>query len=130
MRTWRLMGGYDAETTTFSALAGTPASPFVPDFNGRLLGLRVIVSQSAASSLVEFQSFRLTCANWTPNMMEIGAVGNGLMTAPAPARPNFDYEVDQPIVAGVGIEIQGRNITAATPVTVETFILGLFDVQK
>lgn len=130
MKIWRLLAEYDAETTTFSACAGTPASPYTPDFNGRLTGLRTIVSQSAATSLVEFQQFRLTCSSWTPNTIEIGCVGNGLMTAPAMSRPIVDYEVDQPVIAGVPITIEARNITAATPITVETFVLGLFEVGR
>jgi len=131
MKVWRLLAEYDAETTTtFSACAGTPASPWTSDFNGWLTGIRVIVSQAAATSLIEFQQFRLTCAAWSPNLMEIGCAGNGLMTAPACMRQTFDFEVYQPVISGTPVQIEGRNITAATPVGVETFILGQFEVAQ
>jgi len=130
MKIWRLLAEYDAETTVFSGCAGTPASPWTSDFNGTLIGLRVIISQAAATTLTEFVQLRLTCASWTPNTLEVGAVGNGLMTAPSMSRPVVDYEVEQPIQAGVPITIEGRNITAATPITNEVFILGEFVVGR
>lgn len=128
-RFWRLMGEYDAESTTYSALAGTPASPFTPDFNGRLLGLRTIPSGAAATSLMRHQQFRLTSNNFRPNTIEVGVQGSGLETAPLVPNNPIDWQVDQPVVAGVPIAIEGRNISAATPVTVESFIYGLFEVQ-
>lgn len=128
-RIWRLMAEYDAEATTFGAAAGTPASPFTPDFNGRLIGLRTIQSQGAATTLFEHVEFRLTCSGWSPNTIEVGVQGNGLMTAPAIGREHMDWQVDQVIRAGVPITIEGRNITAATPVTVEAFLYGLFEVS-
>lgn len=128
-RVWRLLGEYDAETTTFSALAGTPASPFTPDFNGRLIGLRTIPSGSAATSLVRHIEFRLTCANWRPNTVEVGVQGSGLETVPLIPNRAMDWQIDQPVQAGVPITIEARNITGATPVTVEAFIYGLFDVS-
>lgn len=128
MRIWRLMAQYDAETTTFSAAAGTPASPFTPDFNGRLVGLRTVPSGAAATSLMRHIQFRLTCANWRPNTIEVGAQGSGLETAPLQPNSPIDWSVDQAVQAGVPITIEGRNLTAATPITVEAFIYGCFEV--
>jgi hypothetical protein len=128
MRIWRLLALYDAETTTYSAAAGTVASPFTPDFNGRLVGLRTIPSGAAATSLTRHIQFRLTCANFRPNTIEVGAQGSGLETAPLNPREAIDWSVDQPVVAGVPIAIEGRNLTAATPITVETFVYGCFEV--
>lgn len=133
MRVWRLMGYYDAETLTYSALAGLSghgASPYTPDFNGRLTGLRILLGLAAATSLSANQVFRLTCSKWQPNTLEIASTGNGLATAPAQVRPVVDYDVDQEVVAGVPITIEGKNMTSATPVTVETIIMGLFEVAK
>ncbi len=126
---WRLLAEYDAETTTYSACAGTPASPFTPDFNGRLVGLRTIQSQAAATTLAEHAEFRLTCSKFLPNTIEVGVQGAGLMTAPAINGGHMDWQVDQPVIPGVPITIEGRNITAATPVSQEAFLYGLFDVQ-
>ena len=128
-RFWRLMAEYDAETTAYSACAGTPASPYTPDFNGRLLGLRTVPSGSAVTSLTRHIQFKLTCANWKPNAIEAGAQGVGLETAPLHPAPLCDWQVDQPVQAGVPITIEARNITAATPITVETFVYGLFEIQ-
>lgn len=127
-RIWRLLGEYDAETTTYSALAGTPSSPYTPDFNGKLIGIRTVTSQGAATSLIEHIEFRLTSSQWNPNTIEVCGQGNGLMTAPAIGREHMDWQVDQPVKAGVPITIEGRNITAATPITVEAFVYGLFEV--
>jgi hypothetical protein len=129
MKIWRLMGEYDAETTTYSACAGTPASPFTPDFSGRLIGLRTIASGSAVTSLTRHIEFRLTCAKWQPNTIEVGVQGSGLETAPLNPSFHKDWEVDQEVVAGVPITIEARNITAATPITVESFIYGLFEIK-
>lgn len=128
-RIWRLLGEYDGEATTFAALAGTPASPYTPDFNGKLIGLRTIPSGSAASSLLRHIEFRLTCSGWAPNTVEVGCQGSGLETAPLNPGPSMDWQIDQPVQAGVPITIEARNITGATPVTVEAFIYGLFDVR-
>lgn len=131
---WRLLGQYDAETTTFSAFAVTGmASPFTPDFNGRLVGLRGIANRSAASSLVNHVEFRLTCASFNPNTIEVGVQGSGLQTAPAlqsGSTATNDWEVDQPVIAGVPITLEGRNVTADTPVTVSALLYGLFEVGK
>ncbi len=128
MRIWRLLAETVDEGATFLACAGTPASPYTPDFNGRLVGLRTIPSGSAATSLTRHVEFRLTCANWRPNTIEVGCQGSGLETAPlVPGNAN-DWSVDQPIQAGVPITIEARNITAATPITVESFLYGCFEV--
>lgn len=131
MRYWKLLAGYDAETTTYSecALSGF-ASPYSPVENARLKGLRMVINRSAASSLINHVQAKLTCATFKPNSIECGGQGSGLQTAPAlqsGATAVLDWEVDQPVQAGVPITIEMRNRTADTPVTVETLIYGLFD---
>lgn len=128
-RIWRLMAETVDEGTTFVACAGTPASPYTPDFNGRLIGLRTVPSGAAATSLTRHVQFRLTCANWRPNTLDVGAQGSGLETAPLVPNSAMDWAVDQPVQAGVPITIEARNITAATPITVESFVYGCFEVQ-
>lgn len=127
-RVWRLLAEYDAEGTTFAECAGTPASPYTPDFDGRLIALRTIQSQAAATTLAEHTEFRLTCSNFRPNTITVGVQGSGLMTAPAFNAGHMDWPVDQPIKSGVPITVEARNITAATPVSQEAFIYGCFDV--
>jgi len=129
MRTWRLLGQYDAESTTYTALAVSGmSSPYAPDFSGKLVGLRTVVNRSAASSLINHVEFRLTCTTFKPNAIEVGAQGSGLQTAPALQAEHMDWQVDQPVQAGVPITIEARNITADTPVTVSALIYGLFEV--
>lgn len=129
MKIWRMMGHYNAETATYSACAGTSqTSPWTPDFNGRLIGLRTQMSIAAATSLLGHVQFRITCANFKPNEMHAYAVGEGLATAPASPLPTVDFPVDQQIVAGVPINVEGR-CTDAVPVTVEAYLYGCFEVS-
>jgi hypothetical protein len=124
------MAEYDAETKTYSACAGGTSgasSPYSPDFDGRLLGVSVLPIDNAATSLVNGLQFKLTCTKWTPNAIEVFGNGTGLRTVPAFAQPRMDYVVDQPIKAGVPITIEGRNLTADTPVTVGALVLGYFE---
>lgn len=118
---------YDVETTTYTECAGTVASPYNPDFSGRLIGLRTIVGAGAATTLTEHIQFRLTCQSFSPNSIEIGAQGSGLHTAPAFAAAPLEFPVDQDVKVGVKITIEGRNLTAETPVTNEVYIYGLFE---
>lgn len=128
-RMWRLIGEYDAETTTYSACAGaSQTSPYTPDFSGRLVGLRGIMNRSAASSLINHVQFRLTCTTFRPNTIHGAVQGSGLQTAPALQPGPLDFEVDQTVQAGVPITVEARNVTADTPVTVSVLLYGLFEV--
>lgn len=128
---WKLLGEYDAETTTFSAFAGGGgASPYTPRKSGTLKGLRVVVNRSAASSLINHVEFRLTCDTFDPNSVECGGQGSGLQTAPAlqsGMTAITDWVINQPVNAGVPITLEGRNITADTPVTVSALLYGYFE---
>lgn len=127
-KVWRVMGHYNAETQAFSALAGTfGASPFNPDFSGRLVGVRLLESQEAATSLVCGVVIRMTCAKFTPNLLEFALNGQGLKTVPVSTQQVIDYQVDQPVVAGVPITLEGKN-DVATAVTVSVLVMGCFDV--
>jgi len=125
---WRLVGEYDAETTTFSACAGAAqTSPYTPDETAKLVGLRVIANRSAASSLINHVQFRLTCTTFKPNTIHAGGQGTGLQTAPALQQGGIDYPVEQDVQAGVPITVEARNVTADTPVTVSVLLYGCFE---
>ncbi len=128
MAKWsRVMGEYDAETQAFSAFAGGGgASPYNPDKEGVLKGVRLIVGSQAATSLVEGAIIRLTSTSFAPNMIEFAVQGNGLRTAPAAKPPIYDYPVDQPVKTGVPITMEGRNLVA-TAVTVSILLVGMFE---
>jgi hypothetical protein len=124
---WRLLGEYDAESTTYTALAGPKgSSPYNPDFSGKLIGLRVVMNRSAATSLINHVQFKLSCTTFTPNSIECGVQGSGLQTAPALQPSAMDWQVDQPVQSGVPITIEARNNTVDTPVTVSVMLYGLF----
>lgn len=131
MRVWRLLGEYNAETTTYSECAGTAqTSPYTPDFSGRLVALRCIVGGGAATSLVNHIQFRMTCTTFKPNVLHCAGQGSGLQTAPAVKIGEvLDWPCDQPVQSGVPITVEGRNVNAATPVTVDAMIYGLFELS-
>lgn len=124
---WKLLAEYDAETTTYSECAGgSGSSPYTPTEAAKLVGLRVVVSADAATTLTEAVQFKLTCSTFKPNSIEVVGQGIGIATAPRVGVPYMDYAVDQPVAAGVPITIEARNVTADTPVTNNVLILGCF----
>lgn len=129
MAYWRLIGEYNAETTTYSACAGAAgASPYIPDKSGTLKALRTMVGGGAATSLVNHIQVKLTCTTFTPNSIECGIQGSGLQTAPAVKTGEIlDWAVNQSVQAGVPITVEARNVNAETPVTVDAMIYGYFD---
>lgn len=123
---WRLIGHYTGEAQTYEAFSGTfQTSPYTPDENAHLVGLRVMVAPEAATSLVEGVQIRLTSTTFKPNTIHVCAIGNGLATVPAIPAPVLDYQVDQPVQAGVPITIEGRH-AVATAVTCNLMLMGLF----
>lgn len=125
----RLIGHYNGEATTYEALAGTfQASPYTPDIDGKLTGIRVMIGGEAATSLVEGIQFRLTSTTFTPNTIHVCGMGNGLRTVPTSGIQGspVDYPCDQPVKSGVPITIEGRH-NVATAVTAQAFIIGIFE---
>lgn len=128
---WRLMGHYDSVTTSYTACAGAlQTSPYAPDFSARLIGLRTIVGGGAATSLVQHIQWRLNSVTFKPNVIEVGGQGSGLQTAPAVKIGEImDWQVDQVVASGSNVIVEARNEAgAATPVTVEAMLYGLFEL--
>lgn len=124
----RLIGHYNGESQNFEALAGGfQASGFTPPTKGRLKGIRILLGGEAATSLVEGVEFRLSCPLWSPNNIEVCAMGNGLRTVPAtPQGTPIDYPVDLPVEPGNPITIEARH-NVATAVTCQAFLIGFFE---
>jgi hypothetical protein len=123
---WKLLAEYDAETATYSNCIGANApSPYTPTENAKLIGLRVIVSAVAATTLTEAVQFKLTCSTFKPNSIEVMGNGNGVATAPRMATIPIDFAVDQPVSAGVPITIEARSVVG-TDVTNSVYLLGEF----
>ncbi len=130
MKYWRVIGHYNGEAQTFEALAGTfQASPYRPDEDATLVGIRVIPCGEAATSLTEGFQLRLACTAWSPNVIHVAGAGNGLRTAPATAQAVFDYPVSLPCRSGVDITIEGRH-AVATAVTANIILMGEFENNK
>jgi hypothetical protein len=125
-RYWRCIGHYNGEGTTYESVAGGfQASPYTPDEDARLIGIRLIQSPEAATSLVQNYQVRLSCTTFKPNVMHVGGNGNGLATVPQATVPPIDYSVDQPVKSGVPITIEARH-AVATAVTANVMIFGMF----
>jgi len=123
-----ILGEYDAETQAFSAFAGTGgSSPYRPKAPGRLVGIRVIVSGQAATSLTRGVMIRLSCPLWQPiNTMSFMVAGHGLETVPQQNPPVYDFDVNQPVNTGNDITLEGRAIEA-THVTNSVLVIGYFE---
>lgn len=125
---WKLLAGYDAETTTYSEAAKTGmTSPYSPVEDATLIGLRTVPNRDAATTLTNHVQWKLTCSTFKPNSIECGSQNSGLQTAPALQAMPLDWVVNQKVQAGVPITIEARNITADTPVTVDELLYGLFE---
>lgn len=127
MKYYRLLAHCQEETTSYAAAAGTlQASPYTPPENAKMTGIRVIPCRTAATTLLDGLQIKLTCTTFKPNSIEVACNGSGLQTAPAfPVRP-IDYDVDQPVQAGVPITIESRNVNGSA-VTVDVLVLGRFE---
>jgi hypothetical protein len=131
MRVWRLLGEYNAESKTYSALAGTAqTSPYTPDFSGALVGIRVIGGADGVTTKTEHVQFKMTCTTFQPNVLHVGFGGGGIRTAPAFQPVPLEWPISQRVQSGVPIDIEARNVTADTPVGVDVFLYGLFQVGK
>lgn len=125
---WELMGVYDAETTTYSAFAGTNGtSPYTPTDNGVLKAIRILESSQAVTSVMTHAQFKFTCKKWKPDSIEFGALGSGLHTAPRGAPTVIDWVTNQPLIAGVPVVMEGRISSAYTNVTTEWIVYGYIE---
>lgn len=123
---WRLLAELTGESQTYEAAAGAAqTSPYTPDEDAQLSGIRVMVGRTAASTLTGQLQIRLSCTMWKPNVMHVACVGSGLQTAPAFPTPVYDFEVNQPVKAGVPITIESRCLVA-NDVTNDIMVMGLF----
>ena len=115
--------------TAFAPVAGAAApSPYIPDIDATLIGLRIITGRQTASSLTNDFQITLVSTTFIPNEIHAGSCGSGLQTAPAILPNQMDYEVFQPVKSGVKININGRNLYA-NAVTNDIMIFGLFQVS-
>lgn len=123
---WRLLAELTGEATTWEAAAGAAqTSPYTPDEDAQLVGIRGIVGRTAATTLTGQVQVRISCTTFKPNTLHVALAGGGLQTAPAVPAPVYDYEVNQPVKAGVPITVESRCLVA-NDVTNDIMIMGLF----
>lgn len=135
-RYWDCMAEYDAESTSWSTPSGVGGSvtngQYLPAGSGRLVGVRVVINRDAASSLTNHVQFKLSSNSFKPNTLIVGGQGSGLQTAPAFQSGSdsvLDWQLDQPIITGVPIIIEARDVTADTPVTNSVLLYGCFEIN-
>lgn len=125
---WRLLGEMVETGTSFAPVAGAAApSPYIPDIDATLIGIRIITGRQAASSLTNDFQITMVSTTFIPNEIHAGSCGSGLQTAPAILPNQMDFEIFQPVKSGVKININGRNLYANC-VTPDNMIFGLFQV--
>lgn len=105
------------------------AGTFIPPHDGRLLKVILMWSGEAVTSLMEQVRVELTCNIWTPNQSEFEMVGANIRTAPAFPIPPAEYVVDQPVKTNQEISGQFVYDNAATPVTCDLVVLGVFSTS-
>ena len=123
------MGEYNAETTTFTALSGTDitAGKYSPLKEGMLKRIRLILGRDGATSLINHVQIRAKCVTFGGVDVTVGITGGGLATAPAVQPPSEEFAVDLPVKPGSSISLEGRNVTADTPVGVSCLVFGIFE---
>jgi hypothetical protein len=123
---WRLIGHITGEAQTYEAAAGNfQTSPYTPDEDAQLVGVRCICSPEAATSIVEGYQIRLTCTTFKPNTLHVGGAGIGLATVPRSTIPTYDWSCSQPVKSGVPITVESRH-AVATAVTANILVFGCF----
>lgn len=125
----REMFNTDGESTSLADLnAGstTSAGAFSPPVSGRLVKVILMWSGEAVTSLMEHVRVELESTLWTPNRIHFGLVGANIRTAPAFPIPMAEYVVDQPVATTHPITGQYAYDNAATPVTCDLRVFGVF----
>ena len=114
-----------SSTSTSTSYAEITGSPYSPKVNGRLVQLRVHVSNTNASSLVEGFIVKAESVSFGGIEVHVAGQGNGLHTAPAMATPSaFVINCDVPVKVGVTIKVS--LINTVTPTTPVFRIIGVF----
>lgn len=117
------IGTYIGAAKTYTTMTGSPYSPLL---SGRLIQLKLLVYGSAVTALIEGLVAKVESAKWGVPIT-VAAAGGGIRTAPAVPVPTGIQNCDAPIMTGVQITAEIKNVTADTPVTVEATLIGVFE---
>jgi hypothetical protein len=115
------IGSSTSVSTSFAEIDGSPYSPKV---NGRLVQIRVHLSNTNASSLTEGYIVKFESVSFGGIEVHCAGQGNGLHTAPAMASPTAIINCDVPVKVGVTIKVS--LINTVTPTTPVFRIIGVF----
>jgi len=117
------------ESTSLADMNGgstAAVNPYNVSVNGKLIKVILMWAGEAVTSLFEFVRVELKCTIWTPNLLKFGLVGANIRTAPAFPVPRSDWDLDQPVTSNQPITGQYIYADAATPITCNLRVFGLF----
>lgn len=117
------------ESTTLADMnagSGSTAGKYAPSLMGKILKVILIWAGEAATSLAEYCRVELNCTIWKPNLLRFGMAMGGIRTAPAFPVPAYEWPIDQQIDTNQQIQGQYIYADAATPVTCNLRVFGLF----
>lgn len=107
---------------TYAAATGSPYNPLK---TGRLVALQLYVFGTAATSLIEGLTIKLTNPQWGVPLI-IATCGGGIRTATCPPIPvTMLLNINAPVQIGSPITIEYKYTT--TPVTPKFILVGVFE---
>ncbi len=118
--------GEDTSLADLNLESSGATGVFVVPFNGRLIKVILMWSGEAVSSLAEYVRVELQANNWNPNLHKFGMTMNNIRTAPAFHVPPVEFVMDQPVLTTQSIKGQFAYDNAASPVTCDLHVWGVF----
>ena len=113
-----------SSTSTSTSYAEIPGSPYSPKVNGRLVQLRVHLSNTDANSKMEGFIVKAESVSFGGIEVHVAGQGNGAHTAPAMNVPTAVINCDVPVKVGVTVKVS--IIWTVTPTTPVVRIVGVF----
>lgn len=111
--------------TTMNFGTGAAAGNYSPQYTGKLLGIGVICTPQAATSLAQQGRIELYQAQFKPQTLRFSFTGFGLATAPQSSnQPEQTFKIDQDV--STDRPIQGQVIFFYSPVTPNIVVNGYF----
>ena len=117
-----LMATSTSVATAETAMTG---SPYAPKKNGRLKKVKITLSNTAATSLIEGGYIKLTCPAFGGVDLYFPFLGTGLHTAPAQGVPIWEHDCD--VMVQTGVNIAAYIFYNTTPVTPIVSLYGEFE---
>ena len=117
------MGTSTSVATTWTPVTGSPYSPLK---SGRLIQLRLLAAQTAATSAIALAHVKLECPLWGLPVIA-SVIGSGLLTAPADNIVPMILNCDVPVATGVPITVSVQHSAGIVAVTPVLTVVGVFE---